>query len=118
MHHGKKKAQKFGRLRGQRISFIRNLGNDLIRVGGIETTEARAKAIRPRVERLVSFAKRGTVAARREVLSRVDNARIAKKLMEEYGPRYKDRNGGYLRIMKLGKVRKRDATRMVRIEFV
>ncbi len=118
MFHGKKKMNKFGRVKGQRVSFIRNLGNDLIRAGGIETTETRAKAIRPKVERLVTFAKRQTVASRREILSRVGNARIAKKLMEEYGPRYAERKGGYLRITKLGKTRKRDASRMVRIEFV
>lgn len=118
MFHGKKKMNKFSRVKGQRVSFIRNLGNDLIRAGGIETTEARAKAIRPRVERLVTFAKRQTVASRREILSRVGNARIAKKLMEEYGPRYAERKGGYLRITKLGRSRKRDASRMVRIEFV
>ncbi len=118
MNHGKKKVTKFGRLRGDRISFMRNLCNDLIRNGGIETTEARAKAIRPKVERLVTFAKRQTVAGRREILSRVNNARVTKKLYEEYGPRYAERKGGYLRITKLGIARKRDAARMVRIEFV
>lgn len=118
MNHGKKKIVKFGRVKGERVSFVRNLCNDLIRNGAIETTEVRAKAIRPRVERLVTFAKKQTIAARREILSRVDNARITKKLYEEYGPRYADRKGGYLRITKLGVSRKRDGTRMARIEFV
>jgi large subunit ribosomal protein L17 len=118
MNHGKKKITKFGRVKGERVSFVRNLCNDLIRNGAIETTETRARVIRPRVERLVTFAKKQTIAARREILSRVDNARITKKLYEEYGPRYADRKGGYLRITKLGVARKRDGTRMARIEFV
>lgn len=118
MKKGKKNNKKFSRLRGERISFMRNLSNDLIRAGKIETTETRAKAIRPRVERLVSFAKNPTVANRRLVSSRVDNAKIVKKLFGEYGPKYAERKGGYLRITKLAESRKRDGTRMARIEFV
>ncbi len=113
-----KKGKKFGRLKGQRVSFLRNLGNDLIRAGKIETTEARAKEIRPAVERLVTFAKRQTLASRRVILSRVHNAKIADKLYVEYGPRYAERKGGYLRITKLTKSRKRDGASMARIEFV
>src|SRR5271154_6749323 len=112
MNHGKRDNTKFGRLRGARISFMRNLGNDLIRAGKIETTEARAKAIRPKVERLVTFAKKQTLASRRIIVSRVHNAKIADKLYVEYGPRYADRAGGYLRITKLGKSRKRDGAQM------
>jgi large subunit ribosomal protein L17 len=118
MKHGKKQAQKFGRLKGDRISFMRNLCNDLIRQGKIETTEARAKAIRPKVERLVTHAKTQTLASRRLILSRVNNARITKKLYDELGPRYMERKGGYLRITKLAQARKRDGVRMARIEFV
>jgi large subunit ribosomal protein L17 len=113
-----KKGKKFNRTRGPRISFLRNLGNDLIRTGKIETTEVRAKAIRPAVERLVTFAKKQTLASRRIILSHVHNATIADKLYVEYGPRYADRKGGYLRITKLGKSRKRDGAPMARIEFV
>jgi large subunit ribosomal protein L17 len=113
-----KKGKKFSRLRGQRISFVRNLANDLIRSGSVETTETRAKAIRPVVERLVSFAKKQTLASRRVIISRVHNEKIAAKLYNELGPRYAERAGGYLRITKLGVPRKRDGTRMARIEFV
>lgn len=113
-----KKGKKFNRLRGARISFLRNLSNDLIRAGKIETTEARAKAVRPQVERLVTFAKKQTLAARRELLERVHNEKIANKLYHDLGPRYAERAGGYLRITKLAKSRKRDGTRMARIEFV
>ena len=118
MTHGKKQNKKFGRLRGERIAFMRNLCNDLIRNGKIETTETRAKAIRPDVERLVTFAKHQTLASRRIILSRVNNQRVAKKLYDDYGPRYAERKGGYLRITKLAQARKRDGTRMARIEFV
>ncbi len=117
MRHAKK-GRTFGRLTGPRASFVRNLCNDLIRAGKIETTEARAREIRPKVERLVSFAKKDTVAHRRLVASRVGNDTVVKKLFTEYGPKYAERAGGYLRITKLAEVRKRDATRMARIEFV
>lgn len=113
-----KKGKKFNRLRGARISFMRNLANDLIRSGKIETTEVRAKAIRPVVEKLVTTAKRQTLAARRTILSRVNNEKVAVKLYSELGPRYMERKGGYLRITKLGKSRKRDGAAMARIEFV
>lgn len=113
-----KKGKKFARLRGPRIHFMRNLANDLIRAGAIETTEARAKAIRPVVERLVTFAKKQTLASRRVILSRVNNEKVMNKLYSELGPRYATRAGGYLRITKLGKGRKRDGTPMARIEFV
>jgi large subunit ribosomal protein L17 len=113
-----KKGKKFNRLRGARISFMRNLANDLIRAGKIETTEARAKAVRPQVERLVTFAKKQTLAARRELIERVHNQQIVNKLYHDLGPRYAERSGGYLRITKLAESRKRDGVRMARIEFV
>jgi len=113
-----KKGKKFNRKRGPRISFLRNLSNDLIRTGKMETTETRAKAIRPQVERLVTFAKKQTLAARRIIFSRVQNEKITEKLIHDLGPRYAERHGGYLRVTKLGKSRKRDGTRIVRIEFV
>lgn len=113
-----KEGKKFNRLRGPRISFLRNLGNDLVRAGKIETTEVRAKAVRPRVERLVTFAKKQTLAARRELLRRVHDPKVAEKLYHDLGPRYAERHGGYLRITKLAKSRKRDGARMARIEFV
>jgi len=97
---------------------MRNLASDLIRQGKIQTTEARAKAIRPYVERLVTIAKRGTLAGRRLVLSRIHNEQITHKLCDEVAPRYAERKGGYLRITKSAKVRKRDAVSVATIEFV
>ncbi len=113
-----KEGKKFGRLRGDRISFLRNLANDVIRAGKIETTEARAKAVRPIVEQLVTIAKKKDLASRRLIVSRVHNGRIVKKLCDDLGRRYESRRGGYLRIVKLQKVRKRDGVRMARVEFV
>ena len=98
--------------------FLRNLAANLIRTGKIETTEVRAKAVRPAVERFVTIAKHGDLAARRLLLARLHNKTIVERLMHDLGPRYAERNGGYLRIRKLTAVRKRDGTRMAVIEFV
>ncbi len=113
-----KKGKKFHRLTGRRKSFLRNLTNDLVRQGSIETTEARAKAIRPIVERLITHAKRESLGARRLIMSKVHNRIIAEKIFGELAHRYAGRSGGYLRIVKLGKNRKRDGSRLARVEFV
>lgn len=117
MRH-RKTGRKFHRLSGQRRAFIRNLASELIRREKIETTETRAKAIRPIVERLVSIAKKQTLASRRLLISRLHNLKVVKKLYDEIGPRYEKRSGGYLRIAKLAKSRKRDGSRLSRVEFV
>ena len=113
-----KKGKKFNRIAGRRRSFLRNLTNDLIRKERIETTEIRAKAIRPIAERMVTIAKKQNLAARRLLFSRLQDKRVVSKLYEEIGPRYQERAGGYLRIVKLAKSRKRDGARLARIEFV
>ncbi len=113
-----KKGKKFHRLRGRRQSFLRNLANDLIRAGKIETTETRAKVIRPTVERLVTIGKAGDLAAQRLLFRRVHDKVIVQKLVNDLGTKYKERNGGYLRITKLAKTRKRDGSRLAVIEFV
>ena len=84
---------------------------------GITTTEAKAKALRPFAERLITFAKRGDVAARREVLKVVPDRDVVHKLFSEIGPRFAERPGGYTRILKLGQ-RKGDGAPMARIELV
>src|SRR3990167_7156639 len=113
-HH--KKGRKFGRVRKVRKAFFRSLLRALVMKERILTTEARAKEIRPKVERLVTKAKRGTPGARREVLKTLD-ALSAKKLISQLAGRYEKRAGGYTRIMKLGP-RKSDAAKMAIIEFV
>lgn len=117
MRHAKK-GKKFHRTTGRRRSFLRNLANDLVRAGKIETTEIRAKAVRPIVERWVSLGKERTLAARRLLLSRIGNKRVAMKLYEEIAPKYASRPGGYLRITKLATSRKRDGSRLAVVEFV
>jgi large subunit ribosomal protein L17 len=83
----------------------------------IQTTEARAKEIRPRIEKLLTLAKKQNLASFRLLIARLPK-RAANKLYHEIAPRYKDRSGGYLRIFKLASRRKRDAAKQVVIEFI
>ena len=97
--------------------LLSGLTEALIRDGKIKTTEARAKAMRPLAERMVTFAKRGDVAARRRVLRTVRDKELVHKLFTEIAPQFAERNGGYTRIVKLGP-RKGDAAPMALIEFI
>ncbi len=117
MRH-RKKGKKFGRVTGKRRSFLRNLVSNLIRDERVETTEARAKAIRPLMEKLVTIGKKQDLAARRLLLRRLHNKDIVEKLYGELAPRYQERVGGYLRVVKSAKARKRDGSRLAVIEFV
>lgn len=101
-HH--RQNRTFNRPRRQRVALMRGLALSLIKHGKVQTTEAKAKELRPYVERLVTYGKKGTVAARREVASRLGepNDALVKKLFEEIAPTYKDRNGGYTRVIKMG----------------
>lgn len=127
-------GKKLNRSSGHRRALFRNLVSALIYHGRIETTEAKAEAIRPHVEKLITLAKRGLAAdnpaygvhARRLVAARInrwvqtpDGERVdlVKKLFDEIAPRYKDRPGGYTRIVKLGP-RKGDGAPMAVIELV
>ena len=83
----------------------------------IRTTEARAKAVRPVAEHLITFAKRGDVHARRQVLRTITDRDVVHKLFSEIGPRYAERNGGYTRILKLGQ-RPGDGAPMALIELL
>lgn len=104
MVHGNKN-RKFGRVRSQRTALIRGLAVSLIRDGKIKTTEAKAKELRPFVERLVTHGKANTVAARRVVASRLGEpaAQVIKKVFEEIAPKFATRAGGYTRIIKMGR---------------
>jgi large subunit ribosomal protein L17 len=108
--------RKFGRIRGRRKSFLKTL-NNLIMRGKIQTTEARAKEIRPEVERLVSLAKKQNLASLRLLLARLPKD-SANRLYYDIAPKYQDRPGGYLRILKTAERRKRDAAKQAIIEFV
>lgn len=115
MRHGDKN-RKFGRVRSQRRALLKSLIRSLVLHEGIDTTEAKAKEIRPHVEKLITLARRGTIASMRLVEART-SPEISRKLVKEIAPRYKDRKGGYTRIIKLPR-RKQDASFMARIEFV
>lgn len=111
-------TRKFGREKNQRHAFVRGLVINLIRHGRIETTLARAKTVRPHVEKLVTLAKVDTVARRRLVASRLINQEAeTAKLFAEYAPKYKDVAGGYTRILKLP-TRLSDGAEKAVIEFV
>jgi len=83
----------------------------------VRTTEAKAKALRPLAERLITFAKRGDVHARRQVLKVVPDRDVVHRLFSEIAPRMAERDGGYTRILKLGP-RRSDATEMVYLELI
>ncbi len=111
-----RKNRKFGRPADFRKAFLWNLGGSLILKERIRTTEARAKEIRPLIEKAVSTAKNETLANRRLFLKHL-TAKTVNKLFKELAPRFKERKGGYLRILKLGP-RKNDGARMAIIEFI
>jgi large subunit ribosomal protein L17 len=97
--------------------LLANLATALFEHGRITTTETRAKRLRPLAERLVTFAKRGDLHARRQVLAVVRDKGVVHVLFEEIGPRYADRHGGYTRVTKIGP-RKGDNAPMAVIELV
>ena len=107
------KLKKIGRNREQRKALLRSLSNDLITRGAITTTEAKAKALQPFVERMV---KKGSVASRRYVL-RFLTKEASHKLFDEIAPHYADRVGGYTRIIK-APIRVSDVSKMAIIELV
>lgn len=117
MRHGRKN-RKFGRKANVRRGFIRSLAVALITYEKIKTTEARAKELRPYIEKLITKARNGDVASRRFIRARLGNQEtLANKLVDEIAPRYEGRNGGYTRITKMPH-RKGDASPMAIIEFV
>ena len=116
MRHGKKVA-KLGRTADQRKAMVANLVTSLFEHGRIRTTETRAKAVRRQAEHLITFAKRGDVHARRQVLRVIPNKRVTAKLFDDIGPQFSSRNGGYTRIVKMGP-RRGDNAPMCFIELV
>jgi len=111
-----KKGRKFNRKRDQRRALIKSMARSLILNGRIETTEAKAKELSPFVQKRITKAKKGDLSAKRDLLKDFSN-RVVKKLIEEIAPLYKNRHGGYTRIIKTG-VRKKDSAKMAIIELV
>ena len=114
----RRKTRKFGRERDIRNHFMRSLARSVILHGRVRTTVARAKEIRPYVEKLVTKAGKDTLAMRRLLLSRLSNDEaVVRKLFREIGPKYRDRQGGYTRITKV-EPRPGSARTVAVIEFV
>ena len=117
MRHGKQKG-KLSRDSAHRKALMMNLSREVIDHERIQTTEAKAKAVKPELERLITLAKQGDAHSRRQAMARLGQDKfIVYKLFEEIAPRYADRPGGYTRILKLGP-RKSDSTEMVFLELV
>jgi len=117
MRHGRNR-HKLSRDAAHRKALLMNRSREVIDHERIETTEAKAKAAKREVEKLITLAKRGDLHARRQALSALGQDKfVVYKLFEEIAPRYAERPGGYTRILKLGP-RKSDATEMVLLELV
>jgi large subunit ribosomal protein L17 len=114
-HHDNKR--KFHREKSQRLALMRSLSRSLVMHEQIETTIAKAKSLRPYIERLVTTSKKPTLASRRSAMVKIGDLTAVKKLHDEIATRYVDRNGGYTRIVRLGRVGKR-VGEQARIEFV
>jgi large subunit ribosomal protein L17 len=117
MRH-QKTRNKLSRDSAHRKALLMNLSKEIIEHERIETTQAKAKAVKPEIEKLITLAKRGDLHARRQALATLSQDKFAvHKLFDEVAPRYAGRAGGYTRILKLGP-RRSDATEMVFIELV
>jgi large subunit ribosomal protein L17 len=117
MRHSKRRHQ-LSRDSAHRRSLLRNLSRELIHHERIKTSQAKAKAVKPKVEKLITLGKRGDLHARRQALSELGQDKfLVHKLFEEVAPRYAERHGGYTRIVKLGP-RRSDSTEMVFLELV
>jgi len=117
MRH-QKTRNKLSRDTAHRKALLMNLTKEVLEHERIKTSEAKAKAVKPEIEKLITLAKRGDLHARRQALSALSQDKFAvHKLFTEVAPRYADRPGGYTRILKLGP-RRSDATEMVYLELV
>jgi large subunit ribosomal protein L17 len=118
MRH-QKNRHKLSRDAAHRKALLANLCIEVIDHERIKTTEAKAKAARPEIEKLITLAKRGDLHARRQAMSTLQHPAkgVIYKLFDEIAPRYAERSGGYTRILKLGP-RSSDATEMVYLELV
>ena len=116
MRH-QRKGRQLGVQADHRRQLLANLACSLLEHGRVRTTEARAKEVRPVVEKAITLGKDGSLAARRQAISLLHNKDISYALFNSIAPRYSDRQGGYTRILKLGR-RKGDAAPIVYIELI
>ncbi len=108
---------KLGRVTSHRKAMMRNIVTSLLREERIETSEPKAKALKVEVEKIITLAKKGDLHARRQALAYINDKDVVVKLFDEIAPKYKERQGGYTRILKKG-FRRGDATPIVIIELV
>ncbi|MBE6935131.1 MAG: 50S ribosomal protein L17 [Ruminococcaceae bacterium] len=109
--------RKLGRKTDHRMAMLRAMVTYLLENGRIETTVTRAKEVRPLAEKMITLGKNGSLAAKRQALAFVTKEDVVVKLFDEIAPKYKERNGGYTRIIKTGP-RRGDAAEMAIIELV
>ena len=110
-------TRKLGRSSDHRSAMLRAMVTYLFENGKIETTVTRAKEVRSMAEKMVTLGKREDLHAKRQIFSYITKETVAKKVIDEYGPKYADRQGGYTRIFKTG-ARRGDAAEMAIIELV
>ena len=110
-------GRQFGRASGPRRAMFRIMVTDLLRHGQIKTTVAKAKAIRPLTEKMVTLGKGGTLHDRRQAAAFITDKSVVKAVFDDIAPRFQERNGGYTRITRLG-VRPGDAAEMALIELI
>jgi len=109
--------RKLGRPSDQRRAMLRAMTTYLLENGQIKTTYTRAKEVAPLAEKMITLAKKGDLAAYRQAMSYMTKESVVKKLFDELGPKYADRNGGYTRVLKMGP-RRGDAAEMAIIQLV
>ena len=114
-HH--RAGKKLGRDSAHRKALYANLAGSLIEHGRIKTTQAKAKAVKPFAEQMITLGKRGDLAARRQAIAELRSQDVVHQLFADVAPRFADRPGGYTRIVKLGP-RQGDAAEMVYLELV
>ncbi|MGI9549272.1 MAG: 50S ribosomal protein L17 [Bdellovibrionales bacterium] len=117
MRHNKKNTSTFGLKPGPRKALLRNLVISLVDHERVKTTLQKAKTIRPMIEKAITAGRKGGVSSYRLLLSKYPNRKAVSKIVKQLSPRFKDRPGGYTRIVKLG-IRKGDASPKALIEFV
>ncbi len=116
MRH-RRRGKILDRKKGPREALLRNLAAQVVLYEKVKTTESKAKAVKPLVERMITLGKNPSLHTRRLMQTFFYTEHPVKKIMEELGKRYKDRNGGYTRIIRLGQ-RQGDGAKMVQIELV
>ena len=109
--------RKLGKTSDQRKAMLRQLTTDLLENGRIKTTVTRAKEVQSIADKMITLAKKGDLAAYRQVLAYVTKEDTAKKLFDELGPQYAERNGGYTRVVRIG-FRRGDAAELAYLELV